>query len=96
MFYVEEDITPAVAVATQVFGKSGRILIGDSVMYNAAVVTREFGKIWHGDLDLRSIEWCMNVLTTRLKTTVYLFDGNNHFNFKKAHVFETSGAKPDE
>ena len=52
MFYSEEDIQPAVQVATELFGPVGVMLSsGKFVAKNVIIGTREFGKLWYGDVD---------------------------------------------
>lgn len=51
MFYVEEDVTPAVQVATELFGPAGNMLEGKNVLKNIMIGTSQFGKIWYGDID---------------------------------------------
>ena len=51
MFYTEEDVEPVVKVATELFGPVGNMLMtGKFVTQNVIVGTREFGKIWYGDV----------------------------------------------
>ena len=52
MFYTEEDVTPAVQVATELFGPVGNMLEGGRfVTQNVIIGTREFGKLWYGDVE---------------------------------------------
>lgn len=52
MFYTEEDVTPAVQVATELFGPVGNMLeAGRFVTQNVIIGTREFGKLWYGDVE---------------------------------------------
>ena len=93
MFYVEEDITPAVNAASNLFGRTGRFLTGKNVIQNASIATREFGKIWHGDIDANDYESRLTALSNRLKTAVYLFDATNGYNFEDA--ITTSNNSPE-
>lgn len=56
MFYTAEDVNPAVAAATEVFGKVGSMLEGKNVLYNITIATREYGKLWYGDLEMSTEE----------------------------------------
>lgn len=58
MFYTPEDIKPAVATATQMFGPVGNMIVyvGDTnkaphVHVNVTLNTPQFGKIWYGDVE---------------------------------------------
>lgn len=51
MFYTEEDIHPAAHIATELFGPVGNMIpAGRSVTQNVIIGTREFGKLWYGDV----------------------------------------------
>ena len=51
MFWTEEDVEPAVQVATELFGPVGNMLqSGRFVTQNVIIGTREFGKLWYGDV----------------------------------------------
>ena len=52
MFYTEEDVTPAVQIATELFGPVGNMLPDSRfVSRNVIIGTREFGKLWYGDVE---------------------------------------------
>lgn len=52
MFYTEEDVAPAVQIATELFGPVGNMLPdGRFVTKNVIVGTNEFGKLWYGDIE---------------------------------------------
>jgi hypothetical protein len=57
MFYTSEDIKPAVATATKMFGLAGNMIVyvGDTnpphVHVNLTLNTPQFGKIWYGDVE---------------------------------------------
>ena len=51
MFYTEEDVEPVVQIATELFGPVGNMLeAGRFVTMNVIVGTKEFGKVWYGDV----------------------------------------------
>ena len=51
MFYTEEDVQPVVQVATELFGPVGNMLESNRfVSQNVIIGTREFGKLWYGDV----------------------------------------------
>ena len=51
MFYTEEDVEPVAKVAVEMFGPNGNMLDGKNVTKNVFIGTKEFGKIWYGDVD---------------------------------------------
>jgi hypothetical protein len=89
MFYENDDIQPAVNVATEMFGNVGKMLHGKNVLYNVTLATREFGKIWYGDMDTiaMSPQSQCAVLSQRINQTVYMFDNSNTFDYNAAHKF---------
>lgn len=56
MFYVAEDVIPAVKAAEGVFGKSGN-MIHNAWKMNVSLATKKFGKIWYGDIDMTPAEF---------------------------------------
>ena len=92
MFYDEVDVQSAVNVATEMFGTVGRMLHGKNVLYNITLATREFGKIWYGDMDTiaMSPQTQCGVLSQRINQTVYMFDNSNTFDYNAAHKFSTT------
>jgi hypothetical protein len=89
MFYENDDIQPAVNVATEMFGNVGRMLYGKNVLYNVTLATREFGKIWYGDMDTiaMSPQSQCSVLSQRINQTVYMFNNSNTFDYTTATKF---------
>ena len=52
MFYTEEDVTPAVQVAVELFGPVGNMLQESRFVTRDVIIgTREFGKLWYGDVE---------------------------------------------
>jgi hypothetical protein len=89
MFYNEDDVQPVVTIANEMFGKSGRMLDGKNVLRNITLATREFGKIWYGDMDtimMNPMDQC-KVLSSRINQTVYMFDNSNTFDYTTATKF---------
>lgn len=76
MFYSEEDIQPAVQVATELFGPVGNMIYGKNVTKNVLIGTREFGKIWYGDVegDVEFITGLCSVLSQRIGQTAMVVD----------------------
>ena len=76
MFYTAEDIQPAVQVATELFGSVGIMMEGKNVTKNVLIGTREFGKIWYGDVDgdVDFINGLCGVLSQRIGFTAVMVD----------------------
>lgn len=76
MFYTIEDVQPVVQVATELFGPVGNMIYGKNVTKNVLIGTREFGKIWYGDVegDVEFITGLCSVLTQRIGQTVMVVD----------------------
>ena len=52
MFYTEEDVTPAVQIAVELFGPVGNMLQESRFVTRDVIIgTREFGKLWYGDVE---------------------------------------------
>ena len=51
MFYTEEDVQPIAQIAVEMFGPNGNMLEGKNISRNVIIGTKEFGKIWYGDVD---------------------------------------------
>ena len=78
MFYNAEDIQPVVDVAVELFGKNGAMLEGKHVSKNVIIGTREFGKLWYGDVDGDTdfINGLCSVLSQRIGHTAMVVDDN--------------------
>ena len=50
MFWQAEDVQPAVKAVAEVFGKVGAMETGKNVLYNVSIFSRQYGKLWYGDL----------------------------------------------
>jgi hypothetical protein len=87
MFYIEEDIMPAINQAKFLFGKPGTYLTSENCLPNIRIVTREYGIIWQGDVDKANLEPNLLTLSERLDKKIYLFLPPNNFDFGKAKVF---------
>lgn len=76
MFYTAEDVQPVVQVATELFGPAGTMMEGKNVTKNVLIGTREFGKIWYGDVDgdVDFINGLCGVLSQRIGQTVMVVD----------------------
>jgi len=76
MFYTAEDIQPAVQVATELFGPTGIMMEGKNITKNVLIGTREFGKIWYGDVDgdIDFVNGLCSVLSQRIGQSVMVVD----------------------
>lgn len=72
MFYSEEDIQPAVTAAEKVFGVQGSMDYGKNVLYNVNIFTREFGKVWYGDVSAFDVSDKLKELSAMINTPVSL------------------------
>ena len=89
MFYVEEDVLPAVKTATELFGQVGNFAEGKNVARNVSIATRQFGKIWYGDVDATAAEIATKCkdIAQRINQTVYMFNSGNEFEYNTAAKF---------
>ena len=78
MFWNAEDVQPAADVAVELFGKNGAMLDGKHVSRNVIISTREFGKLWYGDVDgdAEFINSLCSVLSQRIGQTAMVVDDN--------------------
>jgi hypothetical protein len=52
MFWTEEDVSPAVQIAADLFGPVGNMLPeGRFVTKNVIIGANQFGKLWYGDIE---------------------------------------------
>jgi hypothetical protein len=76
MFWQAEDIQPAVNAAVKMFGPQGRMEVGKNIMYNASIFTKEFGKLWYGDISRDGLSGNLAKLSAAINMTVYVIDDN--------------------
>ncbi len=76
MFYTEEDVEPVAKIATEMFGPNGNMLDGRNVTKNVIIGTKEFGKIWYGDVDggLEFVSDMCTAMSARVGMTVIQVD----------------------
>lgn len=77
MFYTAEDVSPAVKVVADVFGKVGNMETGKNVLYNVSIFSREYGKLWYGDLVNEGISEKLTALSAKLSMSLSVVD--EHF-----------------
>lgn len=67
MFFTEEDITPAVQAAEELFGPSGTMSESKTTKRNVFIGTARFGKIWYGDVDTSvDMNSMLNILSQKI------------------------------
>lgn len=79
MFYAEEDVAPAVQAAVELFGPVGNMLPKSRfVARNVTIGTREFGKLWYGDIDgtTEYMEELCAILSKRINQRVMVVPDN--------------------
>jgi hypothetical protein len=77
MFWTEEDVAPAVQIATDLFGPVGNMLPdGRFITKNVIIGSNQFGKLWYGDVEGTPeyvAELC-EILGKRINQSVKLVD----------------------
>lgn len=76
MFYTADDVSPAVKVVADVFGKVGNMETGKNVLYNVSIFSREYGKLWYGDLVNEGVSDKLTTLSTKLGMSLSVVDDN--------------------
>ncbi len=86
MFWTEEDVQPAVNKAVELFGPAGRMFYEKNVRHNMSLATREFGKIWYGDIDMDDTTFIAKcaALSAEIKQAVYVFTAENTYDYSTA------------
>lgn len=80
MFYSAEDVQPAVDLAVKVCGTMGNVTINKNALHNVSVATREFGKLWYGDLEKSDVVSILNTISAAINQKVYVLDEQFNFN----------------
>lgn len=81
MFYTEEDVQPAVNEAVRLFGSVGNMSVEKNTMFNVSLATKEFGKLWYGDItsDTDTLINSLNTLSKFTQQNIYVLDDNFDF-----------------
>ena len=74
MFWQAEDVQPAVKAVAEVFGKVGAMETGKNVLYNVSIFSRQYGKLWYGDLINDGISEKLSTLSTKLGMSLSVVD----------------------
>jgi hypothetical protein len=88
MFHSTEDIQPAVDLAVKVCGTMGNMTLSKHALYNVSVATREFGKLWYGDLEKNDVVTIINTISAAINQKVYVLD--EQFNFDSPILTSTN------
>tara|TARA_S200002703_G_scaffold91915_1_gene79449 strand:- start:3254 stop:3559 length:306 start_codon:yes stop_codon:yes gene_type:complete len=74
MFWTDEDIQPAIDLAVKLFGSNNRYEHDNRNAHrNVSIMTKEYGKIWFGDLELNDeARENMEKLSVTINQRVYL------------------------
>jgi hypothetical protein len=88
MFYSEEDVQPAVTLAVELFGTQGNML-HTATWKNLTVITKQFGKIWYGDINFSPAEVTKKCqqLAQKLGQKVYILPDGEYTNVGSALEF---------
>jgi hypothetical protein len=88
MFYAEEDVQPAVSMAVTLFGPQGNVL-HTATWKNFCVMTKQFGKIWYGDVNLTPTEVTTKCqqLAQKIGQKVYILPDADYTQLKSALEF---------
>jgi len=88
MFWTEEDVQPAVDLAVKLFGPNNQYHYDKNTHKNIHIMTREFGKIWFGDLKITDeVRNNLENLSVTINQTIYLL--TDHENLDQA-LYKTS------
>lgn len=104
MFYDEVDIDPAINVANSLFGSPNKyeeygysfVPVEDQlhIMKNVSIATKEFGKLWYGDLsETQETLDKINILSDSINQRVYII---RDYDFDNPLVISTNKLRPTE
>jgi hypothetical protein len=91
MYWLAEDIRPAVKLSEKLFGPAQTY--GDLTTQHYTIMTREFGKLWTGDLNFNDdVVRNLEMLSVTLNKTIYLTPGGG---VEDAYYTTTSKLRDD-
>lgn len=91
MFWTYEDIQPAVESARKLFGPENQY-VSDTPYKNVSIMTREYGKLWFGDLEsTKDIQERLEMLSVTINQKVYVTLDYEH----DISIFETKSKLRD-
>jgi|APSaa5957512535_1039671.scaffolds.fasta_scaffold30350_4 hypothetical protein len=94
MFWLQEDVQPAVDMTAKIFGQTNQYDI-NADMIGICIITKEFGILWSGDLSVNSpsaLQEKVNILSDTLNKRVFITK-NHSFDFDMALVTSTNKLK---
>jgi len=80
MFWQAEDVQPAVDVASKLCGKVGNVSFSKHALHNVSIATREFGKLWYGDIESTDVVAILNNISGAINQKVFVLDESFDFN----------------
>jgi hypothetical protein len=98
MFWTDEDIQPAVDLAVKLFGQHNLYEQDNRNAHkNVSIMTREFGKIWFGDMELNEeTKESMEKLSVTINQKVYLTKGFDTYNALYTTTSKLREVTPEE
>jgi hypothetical protein len=87
MFYTEEDVEPAVVTTIELFGPAGGFSEDRNALKSISIATREFGKLWYGDVDKGTLTEKCVALSAKLNQKVYVFELHSNFDYDNSPCF---------
>jgi|TARA_Y100001963_G_scaffold155429_1_gene246542 hypothetical protein len=76
MFWTDEDIQPAFELTGKLFGPHNRYEHNINAYRNLTIMTRQYGKLWFGDLELNDhTRENLEKLSVTINQRVYLVKG---------------------
>lgn len=79
MFWTEEDVKPVVNEVVKLFGPVGYMTTEKPVLCNVSLATKEFGKLWYGDItdDTPTLTKKMGTLAQSIKQKIYILSDDS-------------------
>lgn len=76
MFWLEEDIEPAVNTAREMFGTVGTFSFEKNAVKNAIITSDKYGHLWYGDIEdsIESINQKCSVISQKHNISVSLIN----------------------
>lgn len=90
MFYTAADLRPVIATAVDVFGPMGRVSGDKNAWPNVSIATKEYGKLWYGDVDRTTLKQKCNELSSKIGKNIYVFDAANKFEYNDNTLYSTA------
>lgn len=73
MFWIEEDVQPAIDSAVKLFGPPNQYSNEVGCWKNVSIISEQYGKLWFGDIDLTDeIKQKLEMLSVTINQKIYL------------------------